>query len=79
MFSFVHRSVLEWLVASEASTELEETGDAPVLDADAMSPLMARFFVNLAREEAAAEWARRVFAARKETPPRRTRTGWQRR
>ena len=65
LFSFVHRSVLEWLVAGEAVSELRETGNAPVLDADAMSPLMARFFVNLAGNEAAAEWARRVFAAGK--------------
>ena len=65
LFSFVHRSVLEWLVAGEAVSDLRETGDVAVLDADAMSPLMARFFVNLAGEEAAAEWARRVFAARK--------------
>ena len=63
LFSFVHRSVLEWLVASEAVTELRETGDAPVLDADAMSPLMARFFVNIAGKEDAAQWTRRVFAA----------------
>jgi WD40 repeat protein/nucleoside phosphorylase len=65
LFSFVHRSVLEWLVAGEAVAELLATGDAAVLDADAMSPLMARFFVNLAGNEIAADWARRMFAARK--------------
>ncbi|MEO5729434.1 MAG: pentapeptide repeat-containing protein, partial [Byssovorax sp.] len=63
LFSFVHRSVLEWLVAGEAVTELRETGKAAVLDADMMSPLMARFFVNLAGEKVAADWARRVFSA----------------
>ncbi len=65
MFSFVHRSVLEWLVASEAVSELEASGNADVLDADAMSPLMARFFVDLAGKERAEGWARRVFAAEK--------------
>jgi WD40 repeat protein/nucleoside phosphorylase len=66
LFSFVHRSVLEWLVAGEAVAELRSTGDAAVLEADVMSPLMARFFVNLAGEEAAAAWGQRVLAAKKE-------------
>jgi WD40 repeat protein/nucleoside phosphorylase/type II secretory pathway predicted ATPase ExeA len=65
LFSFVHRSVLEWLVAGEAVSELAETDHAAVLDADAMSPLMARFFVDLAGRGRAEEWARRVFEARK--------------
>src|SRR5262249_4366143 len=38
-FSFVHRSVLEWLVACEAADELMATESAPVLEVDAMSPL----------------------------------------
>src|SRR5262249_10509231 len=58
MFSFVHRSVLEWLVASEAAKELGEGGKAEVLVADAMSPLMARFFVQLAGRARAEAWAR---------------------
>jgi len=57
--------VLEWLVAREAVSELDARGNADVLDADAMSPLMARFFVDLAEKEVAEAWTRRVFAAEK--------------
>ncbi|WP_437838313.1 pentapeptide repeat-containing protein [Sorangium sp. So ce1153] len=71
MFSFVHRSVMEWLVVVEAAEELTATESAPVLDVDTMSPLMARFFVNLAGREAAEGWARRVFAARTGATPER--------
>jgi WD40 repeat protein/nucleoside phosphorylase len=62
MFSFVHRTVLEWLVADEAARELEAGGEASVLAAEAMSPLMARFFVQLANRKLTEVWAREVFA-----------------
>lgn len=57
-FSFVHRSVMEWLVALEAARELC-VGDTPVaLDADEMSPLMADFFHSMTGREKAVGWAR---------------------
>jgi Pentapeptide repeats (8 copies)/WD domain, G-beta repeat len=60
-FSFVHRSVLEWLVAEAAAREVRERGDSAALGADEMSDLMVDFFVSLAGREAAGSWARRVL------------------
>jgi WD40 repeat protein/nucleoside phosphorylase len=59
-FSFVHRSVMEWLVAATAAQELKEKGEAAVLGADEMSELMADFFISLAEEDQAGVWALRV-------------------
>jgi uncharacterized protein YjbI with pentapeptide repeats len=59
-FSFVHRSVMEWLVASAAAQELKENGDAAVLGAGDMSELMADFFISLAEKDQAGVWALRV-------------------
>ncbi|XXX78777.1 pentapeptide repeat-containing protein [Sorangium sp. So ce134] len=60
-FSFVHRSVLEWLVAEAAALEVTGTGDSAALAADEMSELMVDFFVSLAGRERAAAWAARVL------------------
>ncbi|WP_437913721.1 pentapeptide repeat-containing protein [Sorangium sp. So ce302] len=60
-FSFVHRSVLEWLVAEAAAREVNDTGDSAALAADEMSELMVDFFVSLAGREQAAAWAARVL------------------
>jgi WD40 repeat protein/nucleoside phosphorylase len=56
-FSFVHRSVMEWLVAEAAAVEVKEKGDAASLGADEMSELMADFFISLAGREQAEVWA----------------------
>ncbi|WP_437982835.1 pentapeptide repeat-containing protein [Sorangium sp. So ce117] len=56
-FSFVHRSVLEWLVAEAAAREVREAGDSAALAADEMSELMVDFFVSLAGRDEAAAWA----------------------
>lgn len=56
-FAFVHQSVLEWLVANAAATELRESGQTPLLEARAMSPLMAEFFADLAGHANARAWA----------------------
>ncbi|WP_437969078.1 pentapeptide repeat-containing protein [Sorangium sp. So ce260] len=60
-FSFVHRSVLEWLVAEAAAREVKGTGDSAALTADEMSELMVDFFVSLAGRERASAWAARVL------------------
>ncbi|WP_437962676.1 pentapeptide repeat-containing protein (plasmid) [Sorangium sp. So ce119] len=60
-FSFVHRSVLEWLVAEAAAREVKGTGDSAALAADEMSELMVDFFVSLAGRERAAAWSARVL------------------
>jgi WD40 repeat protein/nucleoside phosphorylase len=56
-FSFVHRSVMEWLVADAAAREVEVKGDAVALGADEMSDLMADFFTSLATDAVARQWA----------------------
>jgi WD40 repeat protein/nucleoside phosphorylase len=60
-FSFVHRSVMEWLVAEIAAREVMEKGDAAVLGVDEMSELMADFFLSLAGREQAEAWASRAL------------------
>jgi WD40 repeat protein len=57
-FSFVHRSVLEWLVANDAAEHVHRGDAAPAVAEVAMSELMADFFWGrLGRREAEA-WAR---------------------
>lgn len=56
-FSFVHRSVMEWLVAKTAAKTLVEVGDAAALGHDEMSELMADFLISLAGRERAEHWA----------------------
>lgn len=56
-FSFVHQSVLEWLVAEYAMRELRETGEARALAQREMSVLMADFFIALAGSSRARDWA----------------------
>ena len=46
-FSFLHQSVLEWLVASDAAAQLRAQGEDRALDQGEMSPLMAEFFIDL--------------------------------
>ncbi len=65
-FSFVHRSVLEWLVAEAAAREVKEKGDAAALGADEMSELMVDFFVSLASQDGAWSWGRRVLGTHTE-------------
>ncbi len=57
-FSFIHQSVLEWLVAREAAAELEQERRPEALEEQALSTLMADFFVGIAGREAAIVWAR---------------------
>jgi WD40 repeat protein len=60
-FSFLHPSVLEWLVARRASEELAMGSPAETLSLRDMSPLMADFFVALAGRETSLAWARRAL------------------
>ena len=60
-FSFLHPSVLEWLVARRASEELAMGAPAETLALRDMSPLMADFFVALAGGETSLAWARRAL------------------
>ncbi|WP_322779093.1 TIR domain-containing protein, partial [Frankia sp. Cas4] len=61
-FSFIHQSVMEYLVAAEIARQLAErsavAGEASnLLAAREMSELMADFFADLAGRDAAARWA----------------------
>jgi WD40 repeat protein/uncharacterized protein YjbI with pentapeptide repeats/3',5'-cyclic AMP phosphodiesterase CpdA len=61
-FSFLHQSVLEWLVAEAAATDLRDHGTSALPAAAPMSVLMAQFFVDLTGKEHARRWAREVLA-----------------
>jgi WD40 repeat protein/nucleoside phosphorylase len=56
-FSFVHQSVLEWLVADAAAQSVRGGRDATVLSRGEMSDLMADFFIALAGAKAAKSWS----------------------
>lgn len=60
-FSFIHQSILEWLVARSAAKELRQAQHCPALERRELSPLMADFLIALAGNELAAEWSRRVI------------------
>ena len=62
-FSFLHQSVLEWLVARDAAEELKLARSPESLAAREMSPLMADFLGSLATRQIATDWARDVLAA----------------
>lgn len=62
-FSFLHQSVLEWLVANAAAEDVRGRGDSAHLALAEMSDLMADFFTSLASRESATAWASRVVAA----------------
>ncbi|HEX8009110.1 MAG TPA: trypsin-like peptidase domain-containing protein [Trebonia sp.] len=55
-FSFIHRSVMEWLVAAAAASGSE------ILASRRMSRLMVAFFADLAGQDAARDWAARTLA-----------------
>lgn len=62
-FSFVHQSVMEWLVAELAAKQLREGGDSAALGWREMSDLMTDFFIALAAREAARSWAQAKSAS----------------
>ncbi|MDT3437998.1 TIR domain-containing protein [Pseudofrankia sp. BMG5.37] len=67
-FTFIHQSVMEYLVAAAAAggltagTAPDPTGGEDVLAARAMSPLMVDFVRGVSGDDAVAAWARRVLA-----------------
>jgi hypothetical protein len=64
LFSFVHQSILEWLVASRAAEQIragsQERRAVDALKTAKMSPLMADFFCSLAGSHAE-PWAQDVL------------------
>ncbi|XXX72929.1 NACHT domain-containing protein [Sorangium sp. So ce134] len=71
-FGFIHQSVLEWLVAREAATEVLKTGDSAALGVREMSDLMIDFFGDLAGPAVSLGWA---DAARARISPTRASSG----
>lgn len=61
-FTFVHTSVLEWLVAAVIAQRLGREPDPAPLRGRVISPLMADFLVDLAGYRQCRAWAERVLA-----------------
>lgn len=62
-FSFLHPSLLEWLVAWRASAELSVDHEPAALAGREMSPLLADFFISLAGRDLAVAWGRATLRA----------------
>ena len=61
-FTFVHQSLMEWLVAAAAADDLSASGSTQILATRRMSRLMVAFFTDLAGHRAARRWAARTLA-----------------
>ena len=61
-FTFVHQSIMEWLVADAAATALRENRFPDALSTRRLSQLMVDFFVDLAGADAVRVWADGVLA-----------------
>jgi len=61
-FKFVHRSILEWLVANHVAGQLRKgDSDPPELKLAVMSDLMTDFLATLAGEQIIERWARHTL------------------
>ncbi|MBI2899565.1 MAG: pentapeptide repeat-containing protein [Planctomycetes bacterium] len=68
-FSFIHQSVMEWLVADRAARELgEASGPRRIFGVREMSPLMADFLIDLAGRDKATAWGQTTLASEKAGP-----------
>ena len=63
-FTFIHQSVMEWLVASEAAGSLGSQPGEQILATQQMSQLMAEFFTDLAGIEKALLWTTKTLSDR---------------
>src|SRR6185369_7255563 len=61
-FSFIHQSVLEWLVARSAADRVKEEQPPEILAVREASDLMLEFFATLAEKDRAVRWARLVLS-----------------
>ncbi|MEU8198952.1 pentapeptide repeat-containing protein [Microbispora amethystogenes] len=61
-FTFVHRSVMEWLVADHVAKALRDGDDVGELSTRRVSDLMADFVATLAGRQRSIAWARAVLA-----------------
>ena len=65
LFSFIHQSLMEWLIANRAAEELKSGQPSAVLGSCECSSLMAKFLIELAGREHVMTWLA--------PPPRTTR------
>jgi WD40 repeat protein/3',5'-cyclic AMP phosphodiesterase CpdA len=61
-FTFVHQSIMEWLVADAAARTLGDPSATQILTSRRMSRLMVDFLGDLAGHDAARRWAASVLA-----------------
>ena len=61
-FTFVHSSIMEWLVAEAAARQVGGGGRSTILDTRRMSRLMTDFFIDLAGQPGSSAWAARTVA-----------------
>ncbi|MGH3930231.1 MAG: WD40 repeat domain-containing protein, partial [Pseudonocardiaceae bacterium] len=61
-FSFVHQSVMEWLVANSTAEKLQRADAADTLLTRKMSPLMLDFLCDLAGHDLTRHWASDILA-----------------
>ena len=62
-FTFVHQSVMEWLVANAAARQLRDRTAADTLSSRRISRLMVDFLCDLAGHDLARRWATETLAA----------------
>ncbi|MEM7151742.1 MAG: pentapeptide repeat-containing protein [Myxococcota bacterium] len=62
-FSFIHESVMEWLVARAAAEALADDEAPPLLGRGKMSQLLADFLIDLAGAKTVEAWSDRALAA----------------
>ena len=60
-FSFVHRSIMEWLVARAAADDLKAEDKSAILESGRFSGLMINFLCDLAGYDTARQWAASVL------------------
>lgn len=60
-FSFVHRSIMEWLVAKAVADEIRADGISLILQSRRFSGLMINFLCDLTGHESARQWAATVL------------------
>ncbi|MGH3248919.1 MAG: trypsin-like peptidase domain-containing protein [Trebonia sp.] len=63
-FTFIHQSIMEWLVASAAARSLGHRAGEQILATQQMSQLMAEFFTDLAGIEKALLWTTQTLSNR---------------
>ena len=70
-FTFIHQSIMEWLVAEQAAGAIREGGGTEILHKNEMSSLMADFLIDMAGPDTSMTWE--IAIQREDVPS----TGWE--